>query len=128
MWTHYEDEATWCHLYKVFTYIYFLLIEKDLCECRNVSVNFSCVYLSLIQRSLHFFGKNFPFYSYFCVTYTSVLSFSIGNLHWFSILYKFLFWDGLLHNCLSLGQNVFSILSMFYCMVAILQALTLYVL
>ena len=40
-----------CHLYSVFTYIYSLLIEKDLCECRNISVNF----WPFFQRSFHFF-------------------------------------------------------------------------
>jgi hypothetical protein len=28
----------WCRLYHVFGYIYSLLIEKDICDCQNVSV------------------------------------------------------------------------------------------
>ena len=49
-----------CH--SVFTYIYSLLIEKDLRESKNVSVKFPCVYFGpLIQGSLSFFGKSFRF-------------------------------------------------------------------
>ena len=33
-------DAMWCHLYCVFTYIYSLLIEKDICNCQNVSLHF----------------------------------------------------------------------------------------
>jgi hypothetical protein len=32
----------WCHLFRVFIYIYSLLIEKDLCECWKISVKFAC--------------------------------------------------------------------------------------
>ena len=34
------ETVTWRHLYNVFTYIYSLLIEKDLRKSRNVSVKF----------------------------------------------------------------------------------------
>ena len=53
------------HLYCVFTYIYSLLIEKDLHECRNISVKFPCallVYLCLLSGDfLIFFSKSIPF-------------------------------------------------------------------
>ena len=26
-------KLTWCHLYRMFTYIYSLLIKKDICDC-----------------------------------------------------------------------------------------------
>ena len=32
------DTLTWHQIYCVFTYIYSLLIEKDLCDCQNISV------------------------------------------------------------------------------------------
>ena len=59
-----DQVVTWCHLYSEFTYIYFLLIEKDLHECRNVSVKFTCVLFCafcLETTSLIFFGK-FPLF------------------------------------------------------------------
>ena len=46
---------TWRHLYHVFTYIYSLLIEKDIYECRNISNKFPCI------CEISFFGKSFPF-------------------------------------------------------------------
>ena len=52
----------------------FLLIEKDICDRRNVSVKLPCV--AFIQRSLHFFGNSFLFlFLFFCVIHTSVLYF-----------------------------------------------------
>ena len=45
---------------RVFTNIYSLLIEKDICDRRNISV---CLRVPFIRRSLHFFGKSFPFFS-----------------------------------------------------------------
>ena len=42
--------------------INFLMIEKDLCECRNVTVKFPCALLVYLCPSLHFSGKNFPFF------------------------------------------------------------------
>ena len=32
------------HLYCVFTYIHALQIDRDLCECRNVLINFPCIF------------------------------------------------------------------------------------
>ena len=56
--------VTWHHLYCVFTYIS-LLIEKDLCECQNVSAKFLCVLFSAFNLEtssfFFFFGKSFPF-------------------------------------------------------------------
>ena len=37
-------EPTRRHLYCVFTYISSLLIEKDICDCRNVPINRDCLY------------------------------------------------------------------------------------
>ena len=39
------------------------LIEKDICDCRNVSVKTPCVYLCLLSGDL--FGKISSLYSYF---------------------------------------------------------------
>ena len=60
--------VTWHHLYCVFTYIYFLLIEKNLFECRNILVKFPCalfVYLCLSSEDLLIFSVRVSlFYSY----------------------------------------------------------------
>ena len=55
----------------MFTYIYSLLIETDICDCRNVSVKLSCVYLCLSSRDLFIFSVRVFF---FYVIYASVLS------------------------------------------------------
>ena len=61
------ETVIWCHLYRVFTYIYSLLIEKDLHEYWNGSVKFMCVYLSLSSGDLFIFSVWVSlFYSYFC--------------------------------------------------------------
>ena len=47
LWWHFSKTFMWCHLYHVFTYIYSLLIEKDICVCRNISVKLPCVHVGL---------------------------------------------------------------------------------
>jgi hypothetical protein len=50
----------------VFTYIYSCLIEKGICESRNLSVKFPYVYLYLSSGGhFIFLIRVFPFYSYF---------------------------------------------------------------
>ena len=62
------ETVTWLSLYGLFTYIYSLLIDKDLYESQNVSIKFSCallVYLYLSSRELFIFSVRVsPFYSY----------------------------------------------------------------
>ena len=59
-------ETVMCrHLFCVFTYIYSVVIDKDICGCRNVSVKFPCVYLCLSSGDLFIFSFNFLFYPYF---------------------------------------------------------------
>ena len=76
--THSKDGATWVtwhHLYCVFTYSYSLLIEENICDCRNVSVRLPCVYLCISSGDLLIFSARVSsFYSYFCVIHNSVLS------------------------------------------------------
>ena len=56
------DTVMWRHLFCVFAYIYSLLIEKDICDCRNISVKFLCVYVCLLSGDLFiFFSKSFLF-------------------------------------------------------------------
>ena len=50
--------SCWRHLYCNFIYIYSLLMEEGLCECRNVTVKFPCVYLCLSSGSLQIFNKS----------------------------------------------------------------------
>jgi hypothetical protein len=52
LWWHSFESITWCHLYHMITYIYSLLIEKDICDCQNVPIKLPCV--SFNRRSLHF--------------------------------------------------------------------------
>ena len=61
------------HLYCVFLCIHALLIEKGICDCRNVFVRFPCVYLCLSSGDLFIsFGESFRFLFLFCVIRTSV--------------------------------------------------------
>ena len=59
------------------TYIYSLLIEKDICDHKNVSVKLPCVYVCLSCGDHSMFLVRVSF-SYFWVTHTSVLSFPHG--------------------------------------------------
>ena len=54
-------KLAWCHLYHEFTYIYSLLIEKDICDRWCVSVKLPCVCVSFVWRCLHFLSKSFFF-------------------------------------------------------------------
>ena len=64
-----ENKCMWIQVkmapsLSVFTYIYFLLIEKYLCEIRNVPTKFPCallVYLFLSSSNLIFSVRVFPF-------------------------------------------------------------------
>ena len=75
-----KNRITYCQdyaIFTVFTYIYFLLIVKDLCESQNISVKFPCaivVYLCLSSGDLILSVTVFPFYSYFCVLISLSLS------------------------------------------------------
>ena len=72
----------WCHLYTVFTYIYSLLIEKDLQEHWKISVKFPHIYMFHSSRGLSFSSvRNSPFQSYFCVIHTLEISVST----WFPV-------------------------------------------
>ena len=47
---HFSKTLTWHHNYRMFTYIYSLLIEKGICDQRNIQVSL-CTF---VWRSLHF--------------------------------------------------------------------------
>jgi len=52
----------------MYTYIYSLLIEKDICDCQNVSVKLSCVYMCfLFEDLLNCSVRVSCFFSYICV-------------------------------------------------------------
>jgi hypothetical protein len=67
---------------KCISYNYSLLIKKDACECRNVSVKFPCtllVYLYLLSGDLFTFSS-FPFlFLFLCYPYLGTLSFHVGS-------------------------------------------------
>jgi len=47
---------TWHRLYRVFTYIYPLLIEKDICDHQNISVKLPRVCVCLLSGDLFIFS------------------------------------------------------------------------
>jgi hypothetical protein len=63
----------WRRLYCVFTYIFSLLIEKDICVFRKFSVKLTCVYVCFSSGDLFIFSIYFLF-SYSCFILTFVLS------------------------------------------------------
>ena len=65
MWTHSKDGTTRHHLYCVFTYIYSLLTEKDICDYQNISVKLLYVYVCSSSEDLFIF-----LFYIFCVIYT----------------------------------------------------------
>ena len=67
-WWLFFKTLMWHHLYCEFTYVHTLLIDKDLCEHPNISINFPCslLYMSFIQRTLRLI-KAIHIYSYFGV-------------------------------------------------------------
>ena len=69
----------------VHIYIYSLFIERDL--YRSELVKFPCVYLCLSIRNFFIFSiRVLPFYSFFCVICTSILSLSMWFLFPFTSL------------------------------------------
>ena len=63
------------------TYIYSLLIEKDICDCRNVLVNLPCVHVCLSSGDLFIFlVRVSSFFFYFCVICTSLLPLSMWSM------------------------------------------------
>ena len=61
----FSKTVTWRRVYPVFTYI---LIEKDICDRRNVSVDLMYIYVYLSSGDLFIiFGKSFLFLFLFCV-------------------------------------------------------------
>ena len=71
MLTHGKDGIVrWRRLYHVFTYISSLMIDKDICDRRNVSIKLPCVCVCFSSGDLFIFiGKSFLFFPYFCYTY-----------------------------------------------------------
>ena len=59
--------------FTVFTYIHSLLIEKDICDCRNVSVKLPCVYLCLSSGDLFIFSASFVFLFIFLINIFEVV-------------------------------------------------------
>ena len=56
----------WHYIYCVFRYIYSLLIDKDVCDRRNVLLKFPCVYMCLSSGDIFTFSVRVSsFFSYF---------------------------------------------------------------
>ena len=56
-WWHLSETVMWHCLYHVFTYIYSLLIEKDICDCQNISVKLLCICECLSSEITSYFCK-----------------------------------------------------------------------
>ena len=69
----------WCCLYCVFTYIYSLLLGKDICDHWNVSIKLLCVCVCLLSRNLLIFlvRVSYFFFYFLCYLYF-VLSFPLA--------------------------------------------------
>jgi hypothetical protein len=69
MWS--KDGTMWHYFYCVFAYFNPLLIDKDLLECQNISINFPCVFYTVYgfhQETASFFSvRIIHFYSYFVI-------------------------------------------------------------
>jgi hypothetical protein len=61
----------------VFTYIYCLLIEKDICVCQNILVKLLCVYVRLSSGDLFIFSARISssFSLFLCYLYFGTLFF-----------------------------------------------------
>ena len=71
----------WRRLYRVFTYIYSLLIEKNIRDCRNVSVKLPCVYMCLSSGDPFNFSMRVS--SFFFFLFTITRSFEIETYYAF---------------------------------------------
>ena len=65
LWRYFSKTLMWCHLYRLFRYIYSPLIEKDLRDRRNISIKFLYVYLCLSSGDLFIFSIRVPAYFLF---------------------------------------------------------------
>ena len=69
----------WHLLYCVFTYIYSLLIEKDICDRQNISIKLPCVCVCLSSGDLFIFSiRDFSFLFQFFFTFWTLLSLSVS--------------------------------------------------
>ena len=69
--------VTWHHLYRVLHTFHSLVIEKDICDHRNVSFKLMCVCVCLSFGDLLILMVNFPI---FCVIRTLILSFPFSHI------------------------------------------------
>ena len=76
------------HQFLMCSHIYNLLIERDICDCRNVSIKFPCIYLWLSSRDLLVFSVRVSFfYSCFCIIF---LHYSLNYSKCTTLLEKYL--------------------------------------
>ena len=78
----------WQDLYCVF--IYSLLIKKDICDCWNISLRLTCVYVCLSSGDFFiFFGKSFLFlFLYLCYLYFGTSTFHMANIKKGSLVFQ----------------------------------------
>ena len=54
-WWPFSKTLTWPCLYCMFTYIYSLLIKKDICDCQNISIKLPCVIIYVTKLLLFYY-------------------------------------------------------------------------
>ena len=89
----------WMHFYCVLSCIYSLLVERNPCECWNVSVKFPCtllVYLCLSSADLFifFYKSSSLLFLFLCCLYFCTFPFHVVSfvfLHFFLLLCTFIF-------------------------------------
>ena len=81
-------KMTWCHLHSIFTYVYSLLIEKDICDHRNISNKFLRVCVCLTSGNLFIFSKSFPFpFPFFVLSVLRYFPFHlVSTKNWLSVI------------------------------------------
>ena len=96
LWWHFSNTLMWCRLFHVFTYFYSLLIEKDICDRRNISIKLLCV--PFVRRSLHFLVRVSSFFSFLFLCYSHFSTFlstwsltRFLNIFLFYCIYLFIF-------------------------------------
>ena len=62
LWWCFSITLTWRHIFCAFTYIYSLLIEKDICDDETFHLSFHAFVSAFYPEISSFFQKEFPLY------------------------------------------------------------------
>ena len=79
-WCHFSKTLTRHCLYHVFTYIYSLLVEKDICDCRHISIKLPFVCVCLSSRDLFIFSLRVSSFFSYCLCFLKVMLYILNFL------------------------------------------------